>query len=33
MYLRPISGKTAIFILATVQQLEPIDGRVNNLQK
>jgi superfamily II DNA/RNA helicase len=26
-------SKTAIFVLATIQQLEPIDGQVNNLQK
>ena len=26
-------GKTFVFILATLQQLKPTDGQVNNLQK
>jgi hypothetical protein len=26
-------GKTAVFVLATLQQLEPVDGQVKNFQK
>jgi hypothetical protein len=26
-------GKTAVFVLATLQQLEPVDGQVKNKKK
>jgi hypothetical protein len=26
-------GKTAVFVLATLQQLEPVDGQVKNSKK
>jgi len=26
-------GKTAVFVLATLQQLEPVDGQVKNFKK
>jgi len=26
-------GKTAVFVITTLQQVEPIDGQVKNLQK